>query len=188
MRFTRKWIIVLAAVFFVTALSGCDAVQRKFTRKKKAPAMPRFYQLKKYPKKPAAELYQKHYSYWRTWQAELIKTLGQNSKKDKRCAAEAVGQLKDMQNLLIPSKAKEMEPHIEKMNAAKEVVLRGDLTFSNKDDLKRTFEREDRAINRDFSYTKVRNSLRKTTDDEEAPKLTMAEGQEGKAAPVEPEK
>ncbi|MFA5142728.1 MAG: hypothetical protein WC522_00995 [Candidatus Omnitrophota bacterium] len=167
---------VLLAVVLVLSLTGCDAVQRKFTRKKKVVKAPRIYQIKKYPVRPPAELYKKHYSYWQSWQAELIQVFGQNSKKDKRCVEEAIGQLKDMRNILIPSKAEELERHIGRMEEARNVILRSQLTFANRDSLRMTFEREERVIRREFAYDKVKDSLRKTMEEEEPPKLTMAEG------------
>ena len=181
----KRWVIFLTLIFFAASLGGCDAVQRKFTRKKKEVKMPRFYQLKKYPKKPSPELYKQHYTYWRSWQEELIQFLGQNHKKDARAVEEAVGHLRDMQNILIPSKAEEMEPHVEKMEKAKDIIFRGELSFASKDYVKMMLEKEDRAIKRDFSYEKVKNSLRVSTEEDLAPKLTVV-GKEG--VPVEPQK
>ena len=49
----KKWILFIFVFFLAVNLTGCDALQKKFTRKKKtAVKMPRFYQLKKYSKKP----------------------------------------------------------------------------------------------------------------------------------------
>ena len=177
----RRLFIALTVLCLAVSLVGCDAVQRKFTRKKKAaPKIPRFYQVKKYPKKPAPELYKKHYSFWRTWQSELIENIGQNNKKARRSADEAVGQLKDLQGLLVPSKAEEMEPHIVSMEWVRDMIARGDITFATKDNVRRTAEREDRIIGRDFCYDKVRNYMIKVMEDEEPiPHLSMAQGREG---------
>ena len=79
-----------------------------------------------------------------------------------------------MQNILIPSKAEEMEPHIEKLEAAREIIFRGDLSFANKDYVRSIIEREDRAIRREFSYSKVKDFLKKSLDDEAPPQLSMA--------------
>ena len=177
----KKWAIIMTVFCLTVSLTGCDAVQRKFTRKKKtAVKMPRFYQVKKYPKKPAPELYKKHYSYWRTWQGELIDNIGQNNKKARRCAEEAVGQLRDLQGLLIPSKAEEMERHIVSMEGVRDIIARGDITFATKDSVRQTAEREDRIIGKDFCFAKVKNYLIKVTNDEEPiPKLSMVKGAEG---------
>jgi hypothetical protein len=182
----KRWIIFLSVIFLTASLTGCDALQRKFTRKKKKEVKhPRFYQLKKYTRKPSPELYKQHFAYWVSWQGEMIQSVGQNRKRDQRAIEEAMGHLKDLRNILIPSKAEGMDPHIENMEQVKEIIFRGDLSFANKDSVRRTLEREDRAIKRDFCYSKVKDSLRTQWDDEFAPTLTMVLGKE---VPVEPQK
>ena len=184
----KRYITALVALVLILSFSGCDAVQKKFTRKKKATVkMPRFYQTKKYEKKPSPELYKKHFGYWESWQGTLIAVLGQNNKKDKRCIEEALGQLKDMQSILVPEKGEEMQPHIDTMERAKVTIFKGDLSFANKDNVLRILEKEDRAIKRDFSYSKVRNLLKKSfEEEEEEPQITMAVGKE--VENIEPKK
>ena len=179
----KKLGLVLLAIVFLAGLAGCDAVQRKFTRKKTVVKQPRFYQVKKYTKKPSPELYKQHFAYWQSWQGELVQSLGQNHKKDVRAIEEALGHLRDMQNILIPSKAEAIEPHIEKIEGAKEIILRGELSFANKDYVRSIVEREGRAIGRDFCYQRVKDDLRKSLDDEAAPQLTVVPGKEAPGGP-----
>ncbi len=174
----KKMVIAVIAIFLVVSLTGCEAVQRKFTRKKTTVKKPRFYQLKKYTKKPSPELYKQHYAYWASWQEELIQSIGQNHKKDTRAIEEAIGHLKDMQNILIPKKAEEMQPYIENMEGLRAIIFRGDLSFASKDSVRSTLEREDRTIKREFCYNKVKDSMRKSFDEEAAPQLNMAAGKE----------
>lgn len=163
----KRWMMILAILFLAAGLTGCEAVQRKFTRKPKATVkMPHFYQLKKYTMKPSPELYKQHFAYWASWQEDLIQSIGQNHKRDMRSMEEALGHLKDMQNILIPSKAEEMQPHVERMEGAKDIIFRSDLSFTDRDYVRGILEREDRAIKRDFCYGKVRNDLRKNLDEE----------------------
>ena len=85
----KRLMTILVTVCVALSLVGCDAVQKKFTRKKKAqPKKPKIYQLDRYEKKPTPELYNKHYVYWETWSSELISELGQNQKKSLRCIEE----------------------------------------------------------------------------------------------------
>ena len=86
--------------------------------------------------------------------------------------------LKDMQNILIPSKAEELQPHIERMEGARAIIFRGELGFANKDYVRSIIEREDRAVKREFCYNKVKNSLRKSFDEEAPPQLSMPSGKE----------
>jgi hypothetical protein len=71
-----------------------------------------------------------------------------------------------MQSILIPSKAEAMQPYIDKMEWAKGVISRGALDFANKCEIKAVLERVDRGIARDFSYGKVKDSLRKSEGDD----------------------
>lgn len=165
----RKMMSVLLVVMVLSNLTGCDALQRKFTRKKKTTVKaPRIYQLKKYEKKPSPELYRQHYVYWQSWHSELIKTLGQNHKKNKRCAEEALGHLIDMHNILLPEKGKELEAHIVKLEEIKEIIFREELTQANKDYILMSLEREDRVIKKEFNYNKVKDYLKKSLEDESA--------------------
>lgn len=151
----------------VFGMVGCDAVQRKFTRKKKAaPKKPRIYQVQKYEKKPTPELYNKHFVYWQTWSGELIEVLGQNKKKDVRCIDEMVGNLKDMQNILVKEKGDELQPHIDTAVDIKNTISRGDMSFSVRNSVHSTLEREDRAIKREFITSKVKNQLKRSFDED----------------------
>lgn len=174
----------IIVICLAVSLVGCDAVQRKFTRKKKAaPKKPRIYQLKKYEKNPTPELYNKHFVYWQTWSGELIEVLGENRKKDARCIEEIVSNLKDMQNILVKEKADGLQKHIDRAEDARTTIMRGDMSFSVKASVKNTIEREDRAIKRDFITKKIRNYIKKSFD-EDALELGNAPGPEVEASQV----
>lgn len=163
----KKAVSILLALFLLFNITGCEAMKKKFTRKKKAPVkMPRIYQVREYEKKPTPELYKKHYSYWESWHSELLKVLGRNHKKDMRCIEEITAHLSDMRNMLMPEKAAELEPRIDKLIRVKEIMAREDLTQFNKHTVIITLEREDRAIKRGFEFDKVKNYLKKSFDDE----------------------
>ncbi|MFA5146350.1 MAG: hypothetical protein WC515_03100 [Candidatus Omnitrophota bacterium] len=163
----KKALTIFLIFFLAVNLTGCDALRKKFTRKKKdAVKMPRIYQVKKYEKKPTPELYKKHYSYWMTWQSELIRVLGENHKKDMRCIEEIVGNLKDMRSILVKEKGDELTPHIEKMESLRDSIFRNEISQANRDYSRRTLEREDRLIKRAFPYDKVKDYLKKSFEDE----------------------
>ena len=165
----KKVCILVIILSLSIGLIGCEAVRKKFTRKKKETTkMPHMYQVKKYEKQPTPELYKKHFSYWSSWSDELIGVLGQNHKKDSRCIEEIVSNLTDMQNILVPEKAAGLEVHIERMKRIREMISSGDLTFANKDTIKRTLEREDRFIKREFIYSKIKDDIKKSFDDTQA--------------------
>ena len=164
----RKIFSVLIIFFLILNLTGCETVRKKFTRKKKpAPKVPRFYQVKKYVKRPSPELYHKHYAYWGSWQSELISVLGKNHKKDIRCIEEIVGQLIDMQNILVPEKGEELTPHINTLVKVKDIIDKENLSQANIDYIKSTLEREDRFIKREFCLSKVKKYIKKSFEGEE---------------------
>ena len=183
----KKALSAILIFFLLLNLTGCETLRKKFTRKKKETVkMPHIYQVRKYEKKPSPELYQKHYAYWTSWQSEIIRVLGENHKKDARCIEEAVGQLYDMHNILVPEKAKELAPHIEKMANVKDIIFNEELTQANKDYVLRTLEREDRLIKKDFSPGKVKDYLKKSFEDESAPAAATEAGgeKEGHSEPA----
>lgn len=171
----KRLAVIVTVLCLAMSLAGCDAVQKKFTRKKKAvPKKPKIYQLKKYEKKPTPELYNKHYVYWQTWSAELIELLGQNHKKDVRCIEEMVSQLKDMQHILVKEKADELQVHIDRAQEVRDTIARGAMSFATRTSVKGTLEREDRAIKRNFITSKIKNYIKESFE-EDAPVAVMAQ-------------
>jgi hypothetical protein len=162
----KKIIAVLLALFMVLNLAGCDALQRKFTRKKKETVkMPRIYQVKKYEKKPTIELYEKHYVYWVTFQSEILENLGESHKKDVVCIEHIVSNLKDMQAMLVKEKSDQLAPHIERLVRLKDSIEKEEMGHGNKTYAAATLEREDRFIKREFSPKKVRKFLKKSFEE-----------------------
>jgi len=173
----KKLIYLVLAFFLITSIGGCANIQKKFTRKKKETVkMPRVYQPRKYEKKPTPELYKKHFSYWESWQSELIKVLGQNHKKDTMCIENIISNLTDMQNILVPEKGDELTKHIERLMQVKDIIARESGSHADKGWALSTLDRESRYIKREFRYDKVKGYLKQSFDEEpkvEAPKAEM---------------
>lgn len=161
----RKWIVLFVALAVAANLTACDSLQRKFTRKKKTVKKPRIYQLNKYDIKPSPELYEKHFAYWRSWSSEIIQRLGDNHKKDARCIEEIIGQVNDMQNLLVDAKANELEKRAKAYERIRDTIVRDQLTDDNRNSVLMDLEREDRNIGRDFCVSKVKNYIKKEWDE-----------------------
>lgn len=172
--------------FLIFNIAGCAGVQRKFTRKKKQTVkMPRIYQVKKYETKPTPELYKKHYVYWESFQSEMIKTLGQNHKKDKLCIEHILSNLSDMRNMLLPDKAAELDIHIARLAKVRDIVIKEELSKFNSNYIMMTLERESRYIKKGFVYKKVKNSMR--TSYEEEPDTKADTAADVKAEPQVPQ-
>lgn len=182
----RRAMSVLVVIIVVMGLAGCDAVQRKFTRKSKTVKAPRIYQIRKYDIKPSADLYSKHYAYWQSWQSELIQDLGQNHKKDKRCIEEILMQLGAMQNILVREKADELGKHIARLEDVRDTITKQEIDKFNRSGTLMVLEREDRYIKTGFPVSKIKNYIRESFD--EGPQAQAELPRAGAAAAAQEEK
>ncbi len=155
------WLFVL-----VTALlgfSGCASVQKKFTRKKKEPLhVPTAIYLEGGPfkKKFSNEYYYKsHYTLWKSWHSELIDDIGGNNKKAARSAQEALGNLTELQQYLVPAKQEELKPYLEELTKIKERVEANTYAESEIGGVHTDLERILRLVSSNFYYNKVKDEL-----------------------------
>ncbi len=163
----KKGLIMLTVIVLAFSVSGCAGLQKKFTRKKKAPVstIPRYKAVKKYQKKPTQELYQRHYVFWKTWHSELLQVMGQNHKKDMSCIEEAIENLKDMRNMLTPEAASKIAPHISELEKVRAVIAGDEASTYNTAYIRRILEKEEKEIAGGFRYKKVKDCLKKGFDD-----------------------
>jgi hypothetical protein len=166
----RRWVTFFVILAFVVSLGGCsEEWRKKFIRKKKDVAKkPRIYQARKYKKEPTEQLYSKHYNYCISWLSELAQDLGDNSKKDARSIEEALGQIKNMQDILVPEKGRELDKHINRLKEVQAIILKQDLNQGNKDYVQRTVEREERFLRSEFYYNKIKKYMKGSFEDEES--------------------
>ena len=171
----RRWVTVFLIFAMLVSLTGCsEEWRRKFIRKKKEVAKkPRIYQAKKYKKEPTEQLYTKHYNYCISWLSELEQGLGQNSKKDARCIEEALGQIKEMQGILIPEKGQELDKHISRLKEVQDIIIKQDLSQANMDYVRRSVEREERFLRSQFYYDKIKVCMKTSFEEEEEPEVTV---------------
>lgn len=164
----KRYFTALLIFFLALSLGGCGTTWgQKFTRRKKeAKPQPKIYQMKKYPKKPSADLYKQHYSYWSTWQMELLSRLGENHKKDVQCIEEIISNLRDMQNILIPEWGEKLQRQVDRIMEAREIIVYGELSKYNKDTIMHDLEKVDRDVKRDFCYSKVKSFLKKDMNED----------------------
>ncbi len=149
-------------VLMMASLSGCETVQRKFTRKPKQPkhvASSIYFDEGAYVKKYSnAYYYKTHFTLWRSWHDEVLNNLTGNGKKVARAAQESVGNLQQMQQYLKPQKSQELGVII---NDMAEVVKKLDDTgrTSQAGPLRTELSRIRRAIDNNFYYDKVKGDL-----------------------------
>ncbi len=163
----ERTVCLILTLILAFDLAGCAQIQRKFTRKKKETArLPAYKAVKVYETKPSPELYEKHFSYWQSWQKEYMQVMGKNSKKDARCINEMISNLRDMQNILIDEKASELEPHIARIEGLKDMIISGDGAAYNSAYVRSVLETEQLNIYNNFRYKKVKDYLKESFEDD----------------------
>lgn len=157
----RKIVSIVLILALALEFTGCEAVQRKFTRKKKRePIRPRFYQGGMAETRPNLELYTMHYVYWKTWHEDLVDNAGTNSKRDTLACTEVIGNLIDMRKRLKEKKAKELDAYIEKVKKITDEIRSGGFTSVRLGFLKQKLDNIKGRIIRKFYYKKVRDDIK----------------------------
>lgn len=156
----KRIYIVILAILLVFELSGCAVLKKKFTRKKKPLEVETvYYELEEYSREPNGVLYKRYYTFWRTWQAELINKMGENPKKDMRCAGEIINSLQSMQRFLLREKADELAPYIDEMEGVRQQLSDRNIATTSRKRLKRILEIRYRQMGNVFSYRKVKDFI-----------------------------
>jgi len=142
-------------------LTGCAGLQRKFTRKKNkeekiSPVVISFDYAKGLR---VDELYKKRFLFWRTWQDELIDRMDGAYKKRIECYDQAIMNLREMQKYLIGAKAEKLAPFIEEISVIDPDIRKKKLSKSEQYGMTRLLEKTKRQIDKQFSYSKVKDFL-----------------------------
>jgi tRNA splicing endonuclease len=159
---TRKLRVIVAIFVAFAFLSGCAQIKDKFVRKKKEdPTLKRYIPVREYDVHPNMELYTKRYIFWKNWQTELLKVLGDSNQKKKITAAqEAISNLMSMKNMLVDEKGDQLQILIDEMIKLEQDIRTQRVTISNDVQVRRRLETLGRQIKAGFSYTKVGGDIR----------------------------
>lgn len=157
-----KRIISAALILSLTiGTTGCETIQRKFTRKKKRKILtPRFYQEGLEDTRSNLELYIMHYTYWKTWQDELITNSGKNAKRDTMASNELIGHLNDMKRYLVEEKSKELDSYLEQIKKIINEISKGGLTTMRLELHKQRLGNIKGRIMRKFYYKKIKDYIK----------------------------
>lgn len=154
MKNLEKIIIIL---ILTIPLAGCAELKDKFTPKKEPKEVTPIVEIKDYSKKIKVDkLYKKHFMFWKYWNDELINSLGENIKKQKRCYDESLVELKAMASYLQQQKQKTLQSYINKLEKLGKEVKDPILTQNEKHFLERHLKKYKRIIDRKFSLSKVK--------------------------------
>ena len=159
----KKRIGLILLLVFVSSV-GCSTVQKKFTRKKKEPAYKPaavyLDQAAPYQKKYSNEYYYKtHFTFWKSWNEELIGNLDGNQKKMQRSAEEAWKHLTELSKYLKPEKQAELGPLMGDFESIYRKIEKGNFRKSDQPMFRSELEKIGRLIAGNFYYGKIKESV-----------------------------
>jgi len=156
-------LVVIFCVFCL--LAGCDAFVRKFTRKPKKEDIPKEEMVlapEEYPepKINRGELYRQYFSFWESWQDELISALLDRGGYKRRvgCVSEAVKNLAEARALLGAEGQKKLGVYVSRMKELQGLIAE-DLYGRDNERNRRSAERIKMDVHKDFSYKKVAKDI-----------------------------
>ncbi len=151
--------LILIAAAGTGGLAGCASMKQKFIRKpKERVVQPVVYTQDKYVKQYSHKYYYTtHFSNWRTWQDELLNSMGTNAKRQERAIQEVLQNLVAMQKYLNDPKKSELGVQIAEVQEAEAAMESG----KNASDasVRLQLERTRRIINSGFYFDKVKDSI-----------------------------
>ncbi len=165
----RRFFISIFALMLLLSFTGCAALQRKFTRKKKkdegrvVPVITTYDYSKDLR---VEELYKKRFLFWRTWHDELINRMDAGHKKRVACFDSALENMIEMRKYLASPKAEELDLYIKKMIDIDKDIKEDRLTRSEKYNIKQALEKIKRQVNKNFSFSDVEEFLELRKEDD----------------------
>ena len=160
----KTFFLGLLGLCFLLNTLGCEAVARKFTRKKKGEdtsTQEMVLAPEEYKSDLTAEQqYRQYLLYWKSWQDELIGSLstGANHKKQIDCANEAIKNLLNLRVFLKEDTQKKLDGYIAQLENLKEAIT-NDVYGNSISGNRSTAEQIKRSILKLFSYGKIKHSL-----------------------------
>ena len=167
----RTLVCALVCAACLVSTGGCEALQRKLTRKPKHPkARPSpIVQFRDYSQAMTTlDRYRKHYMLFDYWNAELLEALGgarlsvyelRNPKRIKRTSEEALQELELMRDLVVEEVAIQLEPLIAARSKVDRELQSGRISASSTEIVRRALEKQTRQIHREFFWRDVEDHL-----------------------------
>ncbi len=158
-----RFFILICLICSVFLSSGCETLRKKFTRKKKAVQstepmviVPRDYSAHPFP---SDVLYKQYFSYWKSWNQELIESIAGSAtyKKILECSEQTVTNLLKMESYLKEEQATALHVYVQKAQDLKGRIEHArNLPSSQMNMLKYDAERILSNVNRKFDATKMK--------------------------------
>jgi len=159
------FVLLSAFCLLLSGTAGCEALQRKFTRKPKKPQPPPtpIIQFQDYTRAMTPlDRYRKHYLMFDYWNDELLEALGVsplNSKRLKRSSTEALGELETIKVLVQEEVGAKLDPWIARRSEINRQLHAGVLNESQVRVLQRELEAQTWQFQRDFFWRDVEDRL-----------------------------
>lgn len=174
MRIFRPPPFLLPSAFclLLTVGTGCDAFQRKFTRKPKHSAPPSpIISFQDYTRTMTPlDRYRKHYmmfDYWDTTLIESLQSRSPNPKRFKRASTESLAELKIMSDLIGQELATRLLPLVEARAQLDRQLQQDAFNAAQAQVTIRTLEAQTRQIRREFFWRDVEDHLKQSSMDSE---------------------
>ena len=160
------WMFLLTTYCsLLTMLSGCESLQRKFTRKSKRPqpSTTPIINFEDYTRTMTPlDRYRKHYLMFDYWNSDLLDAFSSstpNSKRYRRSSTEALGELETLHMLLADDLAAGFTPLIEERRRIDD-QLQHDSSVPQASAICRQLEAQTRQIHRQFFWRDVQDHLK----------------------------
>lgn len=160
-------LIILFLVIFIFSSAGCESFRRKFIRKPKE--KPRTEDMVIVPKDysqlqlPVDKAYIQYYAYWKAWHNELLTFLAEGTSKKKitSCFEQTILNLNRMKDLLEnKEKINLLEKYVAEIDSLAQEVREKTLMMIMTVSIKNQTLQLLRNIQRDFSFSKIRDDLK----------------------------
>lgn len=159
--------IIIGLVVSAICLTGCETLSKKFTRPPKKGEKPAIVIVEENRTQgyPNSILYQSHYVLWKSWQDELINSLGGNHKKEIECARAVLSELQSMRKLLNAEGQAAIDPLVLELENLVVRVEKGNLSFASLKQLRNNLNQHKARVVKRFHYHKISNWIKPDQSD-----------------------
>ena len=167
--------LLSAFCFLLTGTTGCESLQKKFTRKPKNPTRPSpIIAFQDYTRAMTPlDRYRKHYLLFDYWNEQLLDVLQEgdraNPKRIQRTSGESLSELETLQGLLQDGVAAQAGPWVEERRKVHRQLDAGFYTPSQLNAVRRTLELQTRQFRRQFYWRHVEDQLKEPSASDAEP-------------------
>ena len=163
-----RFVLLLPTAYclLLPVVTGCESLQRKFTRKSRQPvARPNpIIQFEDYTRTMTPlDRYRKHYLMFDYWNDELLQALQSNSpnpKRFKRASSESLSELKTMQQLVTDDVAARFDPVIEARTKIDRELQSASFSNAQTSSIGHVLEAQTRQVHRELFWRDVEDKLK----------------------------